>query len=226
MPFPKREYFTIDEVAKRWGTDVEQVKYSIFHDGLEACCWFDGRRVSYYEMEGASSYKEYVKGYLGLYSEDCRRVFRPGDIYIRRFYILDSCSYICVDEQNRVLIHPEEIRVRLSACLEFEEKFDLIPPKERILTIHDKYTIYYNGDILALGHIQMEIINLLIDARKRNRNWVNGKNLLEHSGSEATRLRDLFKGNFAWKELIQSDKRGHYRLHEDIVIRYSQSKAA
>ena len=226
MPFPKREYLTLEEVAKRWGIDVPQVRYSIYHDKLEACCWFDRRKVDYYEFEEASPYNHSFSGYAGIYEHDCRRIFRPGDALISSFYILDGGGAWFRIPKNikAALIHPGEVFVRLSACRTFEKRFDLVPAYEATLLIGNKgRELYYNGEPLHFGALQEQVIRLLGDAAKKNKPWVDGRILLERVGSQAPRLRDLFKGNAAWKELIQSDRHGHYRLYEHLLIQYGST---
>ena len=226
MPFPKRDYFTLNQVADRWGTDLEQVKYSIFHDELEACCWFDRREVNFYEFAGASSYLDWVSGYVGIFPEDCRRIFRPGDIHLHRFFSLDGqgAYFRIASKKQKALIHPSEVFVRLSSCREFEKQFDLVPSHDDTLVIQDGHTFFYNGILLTVGPMQHAIINILIKAKQEGKPWVHTRILLEKVDSRGDRLRDIFKGNDIWKELFESDRKGHYRLREDLAIEFQSTK--
>ena len=42
--------------------------------------------------------------------------------------------------------------------------------------------------------------------------WQNGKQLLSAAGSRSLKMVDVFKSKPEWRELIQSDRRGNYRL--------------
>ena len=44
------------------------------------------------------------------------------------------------------------------------------------------------------------------------------KKLLNDSGSNALRIRDVFKTHNLWGEIIDSDKRGNYRLKEGLIV--------
>lgn len=226
MPLPKKEYLTIPTIAKRWGLEIEDVCYSLFHDKLEACCWFDRRKVDYFEFDGATSYKDWVSGYVGLYEGDCRRVFRLGDIFVTEFYILDGngAHFHIADKQKPALIHPDQVMVRLCACKEFEKHFDLLPPEQSVLLIQDNCMFFYNGELLSFGVRQQEVIRLLVVAKEKKYGWVDGNILLERAGAKAPRMRDLFRSKPIWRELIESDKHGHYRLHENIIIERSYTK--
>ena len=227
MPFPKRDYFTLNQVADRWGTDIEQVKYSIFHDGLEACCWFDRRQIHFYEFPEAGYYTDWLESsYVGIFSEDCRRIFRPGDIHLQRFFVLDGkgAYFRIADRKQKALIHPSEVFVRLSSCREFERRFELIPSHDDTLVIQDDHTYFYNGMLLTFGPMQQAIINILIKARKDGKPWVHTRMLLDKVDSRGDRLRDIFKGNDIWKDLFESDRKGHYRLREDLAIEFQSTK--
>ena len=167
-----------------------------------------------------------MEGYAGISAQQCRRIFRPGDIHVRSFYVLDSGgSYFRIPRsQEPALIHPSEVFIRSCACKTFEAKFDLVPTIVSVLTIQNKHDFFLNGNLLSFGPVQEQVIRMLIEALKTGDAWVNGKTLLHKAGSQAPRLRDLFKHNVIWKELIQSDKRGHYRLRENITVEYTKQK--
>jgi hypothetical protein len=85
---------------------------------------------------------------------------------------------------------------------------------------HNKSFEYYNdftkisvsGKWYHLGFIQAKIIKQLYIASFTNSPWICGKTLLYNAGSESQRLRDLFKSQNYWQELIISDYKGNYRL--------------
>jgi hypothetical protein len=64
----------------------------------------------------------------------------------------------------------------------------------------------------VLGPLQANVVRLLHDAHEGGSSWVHGKVLLEQAGSSSSNLGTLFKSQRAWKELIESDGRGNYRL--------------
>ena len=42
--------------------------------------------------------------------------------------------------------------------------------------------------------------------------WQHGRYILEEAGSNLLRMIDLFKSQPQWRSLIESDRRGSYRL--------------
>jgi hypothetical protein len=64
-----------------------------------------------------------------------------------------------------------------------------------------------------LGDVQARVIEQLHDASQSHQPWVHGKTLIYESGSEAARLRDLFKNKRTWNGLIISNERDCYRLN-------------
>lgn len=61
--------------------------------------------------------------------------------------------------------------------------------------------------------MQARIIEQLHDAARSRQPWIHGKTLIYESGSQALRVRDIFKHQRKWRELIKSDDRGYYRLN-------------
>ena len=74
------------------------------------------------------------------------------------------------------------------------------------------------GDMTyTLGPIQSKVTAILYEAATTDSPWRYGQQVLAEAGSRCTRISDLFKTQPEWRKLIQSDKRGKYRLN----IRFS-----
>ena len=65
----------------------------------------------------------------------------------------------------------------------------------------------------TLGPIQAKVVSILYDAATTGSPWRHGQQVLAEAGSRCTRISDLFKTQAEWRKLIQSDKRGKYRLN-------------
>jgi hypothetical protein len=63
-----------------------------------------------------------------------------------------------------------------------------------------------------LGPIQAKIVEHLHIAHQDGDQWIYGKVLLNEVGSQCHRMRDVFKSQPYWRDLIESDGKGHYRL--------------
>lgn len=76
----------------------------------------------------------------------------------------------------------------------------------------DYQTIRFNGHEFRLGAIQAQVVRLLHDAALADNPWVNGKTVLTTAGSKSLKMSDMFKSQPQWRDLIESNRRGLYRL--------------
>ena len=186
------------------------------------------------------------EGYVGLSSRDCRKVFRCGKYKITHFIDLDNSAFeISITPQSQdAIISVEDIVVYKEERNRFEKqnrlhisKHPIIPCKATMLGRLDinasngatiaanglfinrcKQEYYFKGRLLRLGPIQSNIIEHLALAHATKTPWVHGKTLLYNAGSQAVRMRDVFKTQVKWRELVQSNKRGHYRIFAGIEV--------
>lgn len=64
-----------------------------------------------------------------------------------------------------------------------------------------------NGKEYFFGDTQARVIELLYDASQSHKPWVHSKTLLFESGSNAIRLRDLFKSQRNWTDVVCPTKK-------------------
>jgi len=72
--------------------------------------------------------------------------------------------------------------------------------------------VFIHGRLYHFGIIQAKVIEQLYAASLTNSPWVCGKELLYQAGSKSIALRELFKSQTNWQQLIESDRKGSYRL--------------
>jgi len=72
--------------------------------------------------------------------------------------------------------------------------------------------VSYRGREFRFGPIQSKVIRLLHEAARNGTPWVKGKWLLGEAGSQQTKIHDLFKSQPDWTALVESDRKGSYRL--------------
>lgn len=190
---------------------------------------------------------EYIEyeGYVGLCPRDCRKIFRCGKYKLTSFIDLERDGFeIAITPQSRdAIISLDDIVVSKKECKRFERLHGICPKKpakpcraEMLgkidLTLNGSHAVkcaglyinqrrqeyYFRGELLRLGPIQSNIIEQLVEARRTEAPWVHGKTLLHRAGSQAVRMRDVFKSQSMWREVVQSDKRGHYRISSDVEI--------
>ncbi|GAB4165574.1 MAG: hypothetical protein Tsb006_5070 [Rickettsiaceae bacterium] len=92
--------------------------------------------------------------------------------------------------------------------------------KSKTLQIHSRSFWQYNnfakvfahGKLYHFGAVQAKVIEQLYIASLTDSPWLCGKELLHKANSRSIALRDLFKSQTNWRQLIESDHRGNYKL--------------
>jgi hypothetical protein len=189
----------------------------------------------------------YYEGYVGLKPCDCRKIFRCGKYKIVNFIDLDQEGFeIALTPHSRdALIHLKEIVVSKAERSRFEKQHGLhvskssqkpcraqmigkidhhgLPPvgagKSDLYINTRNQECYYKGELIQFGPIQSNIIQQLAEAHSSATPWLDGKRLLHNAGSQGMRMRDLFKTQPLWQEVVQSNKRGKYRIFEHVAVK-------
>ncbi len=97
------------------------------------------------------------------------------------------------------------------------------------ITLYSKQNIpfiYYNNfakvvvgnNIYHFGIIQSKVIKQLYLASNTDSPWVFGKELLYKAGSSSIRVSGLFRSKPKWRKIIESDRKGYYRLHPSLIL--------
>lgn len=235
MPLPDKHYFSLQSLSDRWEIPFDDIRYYAEHEELELCCWLDMREVIFYRSMGkeckfAGECRKF-EGYVGIHSRDCRKVFRCGKYKLTNFIHLErnNCMITIAPQSRDVVISTDDLRITRPECQRFEKDNDLEPSCECDVPVSHNGTdglvirtgtreFHYKGEPMRLGLIQADIIKQLAEARQDGMCWVYGKTLLHRAGSQAIRMRDIFKSNSRWHEIMESDRRGHYRIREHIPV--------
>jgi hypothetical protein len=229
MAFPAKDYDRLRSLQKKWKISQDDMFYAIENGILRTCVWLPLRYVERFAVKGNKFIFEKFEtqcGYVGVRPEDCRRICSTGCAKLREFN--------SITQENNFLRLPFEppqpaINVRiqdlvvLQADIErFEEQYGIVisnvmelrPEKKTGGFVASEDYRYVKLDELEFhfGDIQARIIQLLHDASLSHKPWVHGKTLIFESGSNAVRVRDLFKTQKHWRELVISN-RGYYRLN-------------
>ncbi len=123
--------------------------------------------------------------------------------------------------EDGILVHKEELVVRREERHRAEARHGLGGRRRTSETVfqqrHEFSEIILGERTFLLGPIQARVVRILHDAASSELPWRHGKMVLAEAGSSCTRMSDLFKTQPEWRKLIQSDRRGRYRLN----IRFS-----
>ena len=69
----------------------------------------------------------------------------------------------------------------------------------------------------SFGPKQAAVLRLLKAASDSDNPWLDGKRLLEEADAATMRLIDLFKRKPVWRQMIEADGKGRYRLNVDLL---------
>lgn len=218
-----KAYFGLDEIQARFGLSRRDLAYLIENGLLKTSVrvWHVLVEEGYYEHDAQAGHfrvpcdQRHVSGLLDLYTWDAYRLFRDQAALID--------SFDAAEGDYCVLLRPEDgIEVRLDDLVVRREERDRFarehrPPTPRcngqaFTVVGDYKEVIVNGRSFHLGSCQAKVVRLLHAAAKTKDPWRHGKVVLADAGSLSTRMADLFKSQRHWRELIESDRRGHYRL--------------
>jgi hypothetical protein len=223
MSLIDKAYFTLEEIEERWQLPRRDVVYLAENGLLKLSVRLFSVRLEqgYYDelTDGdwarVPTEQRWFTGLQDIGQHDAFRLFRDGQANIDRFAAP-------ADEYCDVL-YPEHITVRTSDVVIRREERDRVEGQHRLLRagaprgpafhqLNDYSEVYVSGLIFKLGSVQSRVVRQLHKAALTGEPWCNGKTVLEAAGSACTRLADLFKSQRHWRELIESDGRGRYRL--------------
>jgi hypothetical protein len=156
-------------------------------------------------------------GLLGLLPHDAHQLFHIGAATVQHFEVSnwDYCSVLWPEEGVPVKI--EELVISRDERDRVEKQHGLLKAaskaQQRLIPKNDFEEITLGARTYNFGPIQAKVVRILYEAANTESPWRHGKQVLAEAGSSCTRLADLFKTQPDWRELIQSDRRGKYRLN-------------
>ena len=226
MEIPK-EYFTLEEVLRRWKipavdlrylaeTDQMRLSFLVFNHEVELGCWEEvdvGRRhrIPWH-------YGKY-RGLLDLHADDVHALFRLGGWRITQFRHAHADYGHLIQFDDHIDLRLDDLYLRQDERARIEQGYGFGPPRTACQTAGGGFqaTPDYRAVVIAhrafkLGPIQAKIVELLHRAACDGVPWQSGKVILTRAGSRCLRMQDVFKSQPGWRELIESDGRGAYRL--------------
>lgn len=229
MVFRNKTYDRLKALSLRWEISLDDICYSIEIGVLRACIWLPPRHVEVGTVKDRRfEFLRYeaMEGLLALRPQDFRTIIGKGYMNLRHFHSLDKPEYM-IQLPYEPPSPPykatlDEVFVLRSDQEDFEKRYYLtiapMQPKRPVADtafIHsaDYRHVQIGGHRLVLGDVQALVVQHLHRASTTSQPWVHGKTLIEISGANADRLRDIFRSKKNWRKLIESDDRGYYRLN-------------
>lgn len=220
-----KAYFTLEEIEERWGVPRRDIAYLAENGMLKVSVRVFGVRIEVgsYEEDSEGRWfnipeeQKSFHGLLGLLARDAHQLFHIGTATVQHFEASDwdYCSVLWPEEGVPVKI--EELVISRDERDRIEKQHGLLKAaseaQQRLIPKNDFEEITLGARTYNFGPIQAKVVRILYEAANTESPWRHGKQVLAEAGSSCTRLADLFKTQPDWRELIQSDRRGKYRLN-------------
>ncbi|MCH2546573.1 MAG: hypothetical protein MK052_03030 [Alphaproteobacteria bacterium] len=242
MALPKQNYFRLEIIEKQWSISHDEVMYAVENNLLRVCVWLpicfvERGKEEGYQFHTATS--EHYEGLVGIRAKDCHMLFQRGESLLTHFLTVDEKEHSDIriaDEphQPALQVYVRDLLVTNYDRTAFEEEYEVTTvnhqPAYSDHLQHDRYYdrkrtngrrfaysnqyrhVVYEDENFHLGNIQAKVVEQLHNAHEGGDPWIYGKVLLHDVGSQCNRMRDVFKSQPHWRNLIESDGKGHYRL--------------
>ena len=171
-----------------------------------------------------------VEGYVAVSSSDYRRILQKGKACIRSFSNDDGMyclrwghpdATICMDDLVILASEKKKIDQYLKQQAGADHVIGMLKPEpsETPATFDATFVhVHFKGRDFVFGEKQAKIVRGLYEAAQSGHPWITGQKLLQRANSFSFKMKNIFARQKYWRELIISDGRGQYRLHEDFPI--------
>jgi hypothetical protein len=224
MSLIDKAYFTLEELEERWELPHRDVVYLAENGLLTLSIRLSNVRLEFGEYHEAAdgdwfsvpTDQRWFSGLQDLREDDAFRLFRDGQASIEVFAApaLEYCYLL--EPTDSITIRTSDVVVRREERDRVERQHGLVragvPRGPVFQQVNDYSEVRLSGLIFKLGSVQSRVVKQLHRAALTGEPWCHGKTLLHAAGSACTRLADLFKSQRHWRQLIESDRRGRYRL--------------
>lgn len=226
---PAKSFYTLVDIEDHWPTSTSDVRYWLTSGELRGAAWLPV--MSVYEHEAESPALCHWEGHIHLSGHQCRRLFKHGRLALREFTSFDGEKQFQLPEPaDDIIVNLDDLVILEEERLRFEAKYSSNLPASKqpfiskpssskdchpgIVIDSSFRTVRADGSEYHFGEIQANVLRLLVEAAQQGKPWQSGKALLHAAGSQSYSLSNVFKRHPLWKKLIQSDRRGFYRLNE------------
>jgi hypothetical protein len=229
-----KAYFTLDEIEERWRLPHRDLVYLAENGLLRVSVRVFGVHVEtgHYEEAEEGRWSRvacerlFARGLEDLRERDAFRLFRDGRAAVTGFAAAEPAYRDLVEPTPSLEVRLEDLVVRREERDRVESRHGLVragaagePPFRQA---GDFTEVRLNGLAFNLGPLQSRVVKLLHRAAVAGEPWCTGKVVLAQAGSASTRMSDVFKSQPHWRRLIESDRRGRYRLF--LAVRRSPSE--
>jgi hypothetical protein len=152
----------------------------------------------------------YYDGLVDLYKRDVFALFRDG--------IAEAAYFLHGDGYASLMRNGEALSVRYRDLLARDDELqrfeaEVLPTlRVETATFGDFTDFLHEGRRYRFTPTQAKVLRFLHEAALHGNPWQSGKAVLAAVGSHSLKLGDLFKRRPEWRDLVEADGCGLYRL--------------
>ena len=219
----EKAYFTLPEILDRWSISEADLVYLAENDKLRLSVRVFGVPLEFGDYEEAAGGDHFrvpferihYNGLLELHARDVFQLFRTAELTIADFRTPRAGYATIWGDRDGVLLTIGDLLLRREERDRFEAETQfsgatVAPP--HFSASADYQQIRCGARQFRLGPIQAQVVRALHAAASGGQAWQSGKTILSAAGSKSLKMSDVFKSQPHWRELIESNGRGSYRL--------------
>jgi hypothetical protein len=213
----------LPEIAKRWSMAVsdledyaldEMLQLSVFVVDLpaESGIWEGAQRVLH-DLP-------ILTGPQPLPRSSLLEVFRDGQAEVRAFRTEEPSTYLHIrTDVPGVVVRRDDLIVTREERDRFETEHaatsaPAAPPTAAENWHNDDFTrVLFGGAWHKFGKKQAAVLRLLKASREKGEPWCEAQQLLTEAKANSLRLVDLFRHKPVWRQLIEANGNGGYRMN-------------
>jgi hypothetical protein len=229
MPLPQKRWYRIADVAKRWNMPLSDIEDYALDEVLQLSVFVVDvpAEANGWEL-GDDNVRSpqgmlFVNGPQPLLRASLLEIFRAGQAEVRCFrterpnqciHLKSGTPAVVVRRDDLILTREERDRFeREHAVTTAVSK----PAPTDVWHSDDFSRVRVASEWHSFGPKQAAVLRLLKAAGDSDNPWLDGKRLLEEADAATMRLIDLFKRKPVWRQMIEADGKGRYRLNIDLL---------
>ena len=223
MPLPQKRWFRLADVAARWNMPLSDIEDYALDEMLQLSVFVVDVPVETNGSRGGEDRSiqgmPLLNGPQPLQRTSLLEIFREGQAEVRAFrserpnkhlYVWSGAPAVIVRREDLILTREERDR--------FEHEHAVATGEPSAVWHNDDFTrVRVANEWHSFGPKQAAVLRLLKAASDGGNPWLDGKRLLEEADAATMRLIDLFKRKPAWRQLVEADGKGRYRLNSDLL---------